>query len=90
VRKLEAAAADALRTVCNGEAIPLDQYWVAGTVCQMLAEEPDLAAKLPELVAGMQDRGSTALDPLLPTLGLTWEQLDARWRAFCRRSYATP
>jgi hypothetical protein len=56
----------------------------------MLAEEPDLAAKLPELVAGMQDRGSTALDPLLPTLGLTWEQLDARWRAFCRRSYATP
>lgn len=90
VRKLDAAAADALRTVCNGEAIPLDQYWVAGTVCQMLAEEPDLAAKLPELVAGMQDRGSTALDPLLPTLGLTWEQLDARWRAFCRRSYATP
>jgi len=90
LRKLEVADADTLRTVCNGEAIPLDRYWVAGTVCQMLAEEPDLAAKLPELVAGMQDRGLTALDPLLPTLGLTWEQLDERWRGFCRRTYATP
>lgn len=90
VRNLDVAAADTLRTVCNGEAIAIDRYWVAGTVCQMLVEEPDLAAKLPDLVAGMRERGSTALDPLLPTLGLTWEQLEGRWRAFCRRAYATP
>lgn len=90
VRKLDTADANTLRTVCNGDPIPLERYWAAGTVCQMLVAEPDLAARLPRVVAGMQDRGSTALEPLLPTLGLSWEELDARWRAFCRTTYGEP
>jgi hypothetical protein len=84
---LKAADADTLKKVCSGARIPLDRYWVAGTLCRMLLADPALAAKLPAVVAAMQKSGSTALEPLLPQLGLSWEELDERWRTFCRQNY---
>ncbi len=86
---LDAAAADTLAKVCSGSRIPLDRYWVAATVCRMLLEDPALAAKLPAVVAAVQKSGSTAIGPLLPVLGLSREELDAKWRAFCRRHYGS-
>jgi hypothetical protein len=76
-----------LETVCTGSSLPLEGYWVAGTLCRMLLEDPDLAPKMPAVVAAMQDSGSTALEPLLPLLGVSWAELDAKWRAFCRTTY---
>jgi hypothetical protein len=86
---LDAADADTLAKVCSGARIPLDQYWVAATLCRMVLEDPALAAKLPAVVAAVQKSGSTAIGPLLPVLGLSREELDAKWRAFCRRHYGS-
>jgi hypothetical protein len=57
---------------------------VAGTLCRMLLEDPALAARLPGVVARVQKSGSTAIDPLLPVLDLSLDELDGRWRTFCR------
>jgi hypothetical protein len=84
---LKEADADTLKKVCSGARIPLERYWVAATLCRMLLADPALAAKLPAVVAAMQKSGSTALEPLLPQLGLSWEELDERWRTFCRQNY---
>ena len=84
---LESADPDILKQVCTGSRVPLNRYWVAGTLCRMLLEDPELAAKLPAVVAAVQKSGSTAMEPLLPVLGLSWEQLDEKWRAFCRKTY---
>jgi len=86
---LDAAAADTLAKVCSGARIPLDRYWVAATVCRMLLEDPALAATLPAVVAAVQKTGSTAIEPLLPVLGLSQEELDGKWRAFCRQHYGS-
>jgi hypothetical protein len=88
LRELDAAGEDILRDVCDGEPIPLERYWVAATLCRMLQEDPELAARLPQAVAAMQKSGSTRLEPVLPLWGLTWDELDGRWRAFCRKTYA--
>ncbi len=82
---LEAGDTDTLEAVCSGSRIPLDRYWIAATICQMLLEDPTLAPKLPAVVAAMQKNGSTALEPLLPLLGLSWEELTEKWRTFCQR-----
>jgi len=82
---LESSDAETLKAVCSGSRIPLDRYWIAATLCQMLLEDPALAPKLPAVVAAMQKNGSTALEPLLPLLGLSWEELAEKWQAFCRR-----
>jgi len=87
VRSLDAADENILREVGTGTGIPLERYRVAGTLCRMLLEDPDLAPRLPAMVAAMQKTGSTALEPLLPVLGLTWAELDTRWRDFCRTTY---
>jgi hypothetical protein len=87
LRSLGEADENILREVGTGKGIPLHHYWVAGTLCRMLLEDPDLAPRLPEMVAAMQKTGSTALEPLLPVLGLTWAELDARWRDFCHTTY---
>lgn len=84
---LAAAGGDTLATVCAGTRIPLDRYWVAGTLCRMLLEDPALAARLPDVVARVQKSGSTAIEPLLPVLGLSLDELDGRWRTFCRTAY---
>ena len=46
-------------------------------------------AKLPAVVAAVQKSGSTAIEPLLPVLGLSRDELDAKWRAFCRQHYGS-
>lgn len=89
IESLDAAAADTLTKVCSGARIPLDRYWVAATVCRMLLEDPALAATLPAVVAAVQKTGSTAIEPLLPVLGLSQDELDAKWRAFCRQHYGS-
>lgn len=88
-KSLDAAPPDTLAKVCSGAGIPLDRYWVAATLCRMLLEDPPLAAKLPAVVAAVQKSGSTAIEPLLPVLGLSLDELDGKWRAFCRRAYGT-
>ena len=88
-KSLDAADADTLAKVCSGARIPLDQYWVAATLCRMVLEDPALAAKLPAVVSTVQKSGSTAIGPLLPVLGLSRDELDAKWRAFCRRHYGS-
>jgi hypothetical protein len=78
---------DVFKQVCSGGRIPLNHYWVAGTLCRMLLEDPDLAAKQPAVVAAIRKNGSTAMGPLLPVLGLSWQELDEKWRAYCREKY---
>jgi hypothetical protein len=29
------------------------------------------------------------MEPLLPVLGLSWQELDEKWRAFCQEKYGT-
>lgn len=88
-RSLESSAADTLPQVCSGSRIPLDRYWVAATLCRMLLEDPALAPTLPAVVAAVQKSGSTAIEKLLPVLGLSQDELDGKWRAFCRKTYGT-
>ena len=86
---LKGADPGVLKQVCSGNRIPLHHYWIAGTLCRMLIEDPDLAAKLPAVVAAIRKSGSTAMEPLLPVLGLSWQELDEKWRAFCQEKYGT-
>jgi hypothetical protein len=86
---LDAAESDLLAKTCSGSQLPLDRYWVAATLCRTVLEDPALAARLPAVVAAVQKSGSTAIEPLLPVLGLSQDELDGKWRAFCRRAYGT-
>ena len=86
---LKGADPGVLKQVCSGNRIPLHHYWIAGTLCRMLIEDSELATKLPAVVAAIQKSGSTAMEPLLPVLGLSWQELDEKWRAFCQEKYGT-
>ena len=86
---LKGADPGVLKQVCSGNRIPLHHYWIAGTLCRMLIEDSELATKLPAVVAAIQKSGSTAMESLLPVLGLSWQELDEKWRAFCREKYGT-
>jgi hypothetical protein len=97
--KVRIAGVDGISVVTNAPHCEVDKMLAhLGTVAAAVradlpcvggpAQPLMLAAKLPEVVAAVQKSGSTALEPLLPVLGLSWEQLDEQWRAFCRKTYA--
>jgi hypothetical protein len=78
-----------LETLCNGQSIPLDRYWQAVTVCDMLLNDNKYKRKTPDLFAKLRDVDSTDLGPHLESVyGVTWEEFRNDWKSFCATKYA--
>jgi hypothetical protein len=77
-----------LEELCNGKRIPLNRYWQAMTIVELLLTNDAYRKKLPELTAAFQNSGSTDLgQPLRGVLDKTWNQLTDDWRSLCRSRY---
>jgi len=71
-----------LPELCSGKPIPIDRYWQAMTVVDLLLEGARYRDSLPALVGAFLASGSTDLAPHLGTVfGVTWEQFEADWRS---------
>lgn len=74
-----------LGQLCNGEPIPLNRYWQAMTVVEMLLIDERYKAQLADLFSAFRESGSTDLGPHLKTLwGTDWTELTRHWEAHCR------
>lgn len=70
-----------LKVLCNGENIPMNRYWQAATVVDLLLTDPALRTKVPALMEAIRREGSTRLEPHLEkVLGMTWAQFEEAWR----------
>ena len=77
-----------LETLCNGQGIPLNRYWQAVTVCDMLLNDDKYKGKTPDLFARLHEVDSTDLGPHLePVYGVTWEEFLNNWKYFCTKRY---
>jgi hypothetical protein len=77
-----------LEELCNGKRIPMNRYWQAMTIVELLLTDDAYRKKLPELIASFQANGSTDLGPPLKgVLHKTWEQITDDWRNHCRARY---
>ena len=76
-----------LAKLCNGQAIPLNRYWQAVTVAELLLREPKYQTHLGKLIAAFQKDGSTRLEPHLTILETDWQSLEQDWRAYCKKTY---
>jgi hypothetical protein len=78
-----------LETLCNGQSIPLDRYWQAVTVCDMLLNNNKYKRRTPDLFAKLREVDSTDLEPHLePLYGVTWDEFRSDWKNFCSANYA--
>lgn len=77
-----------LDRLCQGKPIPMDRYWQAMTLVDMLVTDAKYREKFPALFEAFAAAGSTDLAPhLAPILGKTWDQLTTDWQAWCRERY---
>ena len=73
-----------LATLCNGKPIPMNRYWQAMSVADMLLGHERYAKRVPALVEAIVKAGSTDLGPhLQPVLEGDWPALEADWRTWC-------
>jgi len=78
-----------LARLCDGKMIPLNAYWQAMTVVEMLLANPKYSKHVPELIKLFAEKGSTDLGPhLTELLGSDWLQLTDDWITHCQRTYA--
>jgi len=76
-----------LKRLTDGDAIPLDRYWQAMTVLDMLITDDALAPHLPAILAHFRDTGSTNLQAALDAVRRdapelpTWPRFVEQWRA---------
>jgi hypothetical protein len=76
------------RLLCDGRKIPMDRYWQAMSIVQMLIQDSTYKARLPRLVRAFEASGSTSLAPHLETvLHKDWETFERDWRSFCDTAY---
>ncbi len=77
-----------LATLCNGRSIPMNRYWQAMTVADMLLGHERYAKRVPALLEAVSKAGSTDLGPhLQPVLETSWERLETDWRVWCEKNY---
>ncbi len=77
-----------LKELCTGSQIPMDRYWQAATVVEMLMRKQEYRQRLPELLAAFGACGSSKLEPhLKPILETNWQKLTDDWKAFCQQQY---
>jgi len=77
-----------LHQLCDGNRIPLNRYWQAATLVDMLSQDPKYAPSFAKLVKSFADSGNTRLAgkwDLLPVSD--WNELETDWKAFCLRHY---
>lgn len=80
-----------LEKLCNGEKIPTNRYWQAGTLVELLVTQDKYRPALEKLIAALQNAGSTDLGPhLQPVLSTSWDQITSDWLDHCRTKYAPP
>ncbi len=73
-----------LKTLCNGQRLPLDRYWQAATLCQLLLTDERYSSRLPVLFERLRDAKTTDLAPHLePVWQTNWDDLTKAWRSFC-------
>jgi hypothetical protein len=78
-----------LRVLCNGHHIKLTEYWQAGTLWQMLLNEPRYQSHMATLFQRIEATASTDLAPHLePVWQTDWDKLTTDWRTFCEREFA--
>ena len=77
-----------LETLCNGKRIPLNRYWQAVTIIDLLLTDAAYRQRLPDLIAAFRRNGSTDLGPtLMSVFNTTWDQFTTDWRSHCRMRY---
>jgi hypothetical protein len=77
-----------LATLCNGKPIPMNRYWQAMTVVDMLLGHQRYVKRLPALLEAIAQAGSTDLGPhLQPVLETDWPGLEADWRGWCEKKW---
>lgn len=77
-----------LEQLCNGKPIPMNRYWQAMTVVEMLLTDDAYRATLPRLLGAFGTDGSTDLGPRLDILGKDWASFAEDWQRFCLKHYA--
>jgi hypothetical protein len=79
-----------LEKLCNGKRIPLNRYWQAFTMVDLLLNDAAYRLKLPELIKDFQSNGSTELGPpLIRIYKKSWQQLTDDWRSHCRVRFSS-
>ncbi len=77
-----------LTQLLSGRPIPLDRYWQAATVIEMLLQDKKYQPHLPALIAAFQQTGSTNIAPhLSPVLKVSAAEFDRDWQQYCHRKY---
>lgn len=77
-----------LEQLCSGKPIPMNRYWQAMTVAEMLLIDDAYRRALPQLLDAFGANGSTDLGPRLEILGKDWNAFTEDWKRFCLRQYA--
>ncbi len=77
-----------LEELCNGKPIPMNRYWQAMTVVEMLLTDEAYRTSLTRLLEAFGSDGSTDLGPRLKILEKDWTSLTEDWKRFCLRQYA--
>ena len=78
-----------LKELCSGKAIPLNRYWQAATLLEMLRSGKKYRDAVPKMIEAFQAAGSTRLDDALAkrVCGIGLETLEKDWLAHCRAKY---
>ncbi len=82
------AARSPLERLADGRPIPVQRYWQAATLVDMLFASPKYAPQRAELITAIRKAGSAALDPhLRSVLETDWAELETDWKEWCEAKY---
>lgn len=77
-----------LRELCSGRRIPVNRYWQALTVVDLLLNQPPYSQKRRALLEAFREGNSTDLNLYLEKiLETNWDAFEKDWKAFCRQRY---
>lgn len=82
------AARTPLAELASGRPIPVQRYWQAATLVELLLESPQYAPRRPALIEAFRKAGGADLSPHLPAvLNTDWAGLEADWKRWCEEKY---
>jgi hypothetical protein len=80
---------DPLQLLASGKPITQTRYWQAATLHDLLLSDETFAPHFGELLARMQNAGSTDLEgPLKTVLRCDWATLERKWKEHCLAQYS--